>query len=260
MHQSYPTTLIICQPRATFLASLLQCVPHVLPKRHRPAPPPSYQQPESALVDEEDLDSGHDQGDGEASRNKSENENDEPEKRHHLLIPTLHQIATSRDINTVFMPSVSHLRAYLAVFSSKQDKDEQKLRAKEFSKSGTKIPLLVVYGLVGSHKHTSEWSAQGLGLSLSTLVDASDREERGVVLVEELEYGWDAGTELDVDARLEERKQLARKTWEERVPILNGSTRKFGIESEDGGWSGRTVEVGRVVNRWFRFKRAEWDE
>lgn len=202
---------------------------------------------------------GHDQGDG-AGANGNENGNEDPQKRHHLLIPTLHQISTSRDINVVFIPSVSHLRAYLAVFSSKQDKDEQNLRAKQFSKSGTTKPLLVVYGLVGSHKHTSEWSAQGLGLSLSTLVDTSSREGRRVVLIEELEYDWDAGTESEADARLEKRKQLARKTWEERVPILNSSARKFGMESEDGGWSGRTVEVGRVVNRWFGFRRSEWDE
>jgi hypothetical protein len=41
--------------------------------------------------------------------------------------------------------------------------------------------------------------------------------------------------------------------------MLNGSFRRAGPEGEDGGWSGRTVEVGRILARWFKFRKGEWE-
>jgi hypothetical protein len=39
--------------------------------------------------------------------------------------------------------------------------------------------------------------------------------------------------------------------------MLNGSVRRAGLESEEGGWSGRTVEVGRILARWFKFRKGD---
>lgn len=125
---------------------------------------------------------------------------------------------------------------------------------RNWDRPGTKKPLLVVYGFLGLHRDTSEWSAQGIGNSLAGVVEAGWRAGRKVVLVEErissLYYGDDDRVE---------GKEEARKMWEERVPILNGSVRREGLENGGGGWSGRTVEVGRVLARWFKFGREEWD-
>lgn len=153
---------------------------------------------------------------------------------HPLLIPTLRQVAGSRRIKLVFIPTVSHLRAYLAVFP----KDEFGQGGKE-----TEMPLLVVYGLVELHRDTSEWSAQGLGNSVAGLVEAGWRGRWEVVVIEE---------------RKDEEEEERSKVWEQRVPILSGSVRRAGMENEDGGWSGRTVEVGRILGRWFRFGRGDW--
>jgi len=72
-------------------------------------------------------------------------------------------------------------------------------------------------------------------------------------LIEERKF--DSREDIEMDDR-ESGKE--RVVWEERVPMLNGSVRRAGLESEEGGWSGRTVEVGRIVGRWFNFARAEW--
>lgn len=178
-------------------------------------------------------------------------------RRHPLLIPTLQQIVTSRFINLVFLPTLSHLRAYLSIFPNsfpaRENAKEDEPPTRHFDKKGIRVPLLVVYGLVAMHRDTSEWSAQGVASSVAALVEAGMRGRRGVVVFEEREFD-DA---LD-GAEGEERE---RKTgWEERLPMLNGSAKRVGLESEDGGWSGRTVEVGRVLGRWFRFERGEWDE
>jgi hypothetical protein len=230
VHQVYPTTLVICQPRATFLSSLSNAI------KHTPPPPPP-------------------------DPDTSETLSAEAPQRHPLLIPTLHQVATSRHVNLVFISTVTHLRAYLAVSPGPEPKEAPPKR--EWDKSGKKgrtVPLLVAYGVVGLHKDTSEWSAQGLGNSLAGLVEAGVRGGRRVVVVEEkrLEDEEEDGAEEEMTDEVagEERRKVC-KVWEERVPMLNGSVRRAGLESEEGGWSGRTVEVGRILARWFKFRKGD---
>jgi hypothetical protein len=51
----------------------------------------------------------------------------------------------------------------------------------------------------------------------------------------------------------------------ERVPVLSGSARRTtGLDlhqhgGEGSGWAGRTVDVERVLGRWFRFRAGEWE-
>ena len=112
-----------------------------------------------------------------------------------------------------------------------------------------------MYGLLELHRDTSEWSAQGLGNSIAGLVEAGWRTGRKVVILEERGMGDDSS-----DIGLEESRKNRIKIWEEGVPMLNGSVRRAGLESEDGGWSGRTVEVGRILARWFKFEKGDWDD
>ncbi|KUJ16345.1 uncharacterized protein LY89DRAFT_80342 [Mollisia scopiformis] len=223
-HQIYPTTLLICQPRNVFLTSLLSSIPQPIQRQ----PPP----PETHLPDPEDED---------------------PPPRHPLLIPTLHQIATSRSVNVVFIPTVSHLRAYLSVFpppTENASPPEPKL-----DKPGKEVPLLVVYGLVDLHRDTSEWSAQGFGNSVASLVEAGRRGDRKIVVIEEKK---EEDSSYVVEGEEVERKP-GWKVWDERVPMLNGNIRRAGFESEESAWSGRTIEIGRIYARWFRFGRGDWD-
>jgi hypothetical protein len=240
-HQAYPTTLIICQPRATFLSSLLNSIKHT-------SPAPQH------LQEQEQEQRG-------PSSPSHPPKPFQPPERHPLLIPTLHQIAISRFLHLAFIPTVSHLRAYLSVFPPPSDKLPPD---GNFDKPGKNNPLLVVYGILELHRDTSEWSAQGLGNTLAGLVEAGSRTKRRVVILEEMSLRDGGEVEVSEDSREDEErgedtKKRVGNGWEERVPILSGSVRRAGFENEDGGWSGRTVEVGRILGRWFMFRRGDWD-
>lgn len=45
--------------------------------------------------------------------------------------------------------------------------------------------------------------------------------------------------------------------YHKRLPMLNGSSKTDANDLEAGAWSGRTVEVGIVLKRWFRFTSEE---
>ena len=45
----------------------------------------------------------------------------------------------------------------------------------------------------------------------------------------------------------------------EGLPILGVAARRIGQDGEEGGWSGRRVEVRRVLGRWFRFEEGPWE-
>lgn len=111
-----------------------------------------------------------------------------------------------------------------------------------------------------------------MGASVAMVVEAGLRARKGVVVLEERVMEDEEAIHLEqcvVDLQDEEQahweqgpggeevERPKRYTgWGERMPMLNGSVRRAG---EDGGWSGRTVEVGRVLSRWFRFQKGEWD-
>jgi hypothetical protein len=52
------------------------------------------------------------------------------------------------------------------------------------------------------------------------------------------------------------RESGGKGIWHEKLPILSGSVKRTGAEVEYGG---RTVEVGMVLRRWFKFERGEWE-
>lgn len=135
----------------------------------------------------------------------------------------------------------------------------------------------MVYGLVELHRDTSEWSAQGLSRTLSCLVEVSGRDERSVVCLEERGCGVEGGvgmrgigeSEGHIEGEGDDRTEIGSdenmrrvhdnlRGWDQKVPILNGSVRRAGFEGEDSGWSGRTVEVGRIFARWSGFGKVDW--
>jgi hypothetical protein len=223
-HQAFPTTVIICQPRQAFLSSLLRSIDD----------PPAVQLPEPSRTDTPVSRSAH---------------VPEQSEKHPLLIPTLRQVAASRYINLVFIDTVTHLRAYLAAFPPPETENEP--LEQKFDRPRGDEPLLLVYGLLALHRDTSEWSAQGLGNSVAALVEAGWRTKRRILLLEERS---NSGT------RPGDGGDEAQKVWEEQLPMLNGSVRRAGLEAEGGGWSGRTVEVGKILQRWFKIEKGDWDD
>ncbi|KAF7903379.1 uncharacterized protein EAF01_006428 [Botrytis porri] len=253
-HDAYPTTILICKPRAAFISSLLADITSSTP----PLPPSPMDIPSSPP-------------------NPATGIAQSQTPSHSLLIKTLHQISLSRHISVIYIPMISHLRAYLSVLSPETASKIGAPPDQKWDKVGRKREMVVVYGLIDLHRDTSEWSAQGLSRSLAGLVESGGRDKRIVVCLEESERKtersesteMDAGGDEDIGGQINDRSGLESdgdmgrdnrtwKGWDEHVPMLNGSVRRTGLEGEDSGWSGRTIEVGRIFARWFDFGNAEW--
>lgn len=248
----------------------------------------------------------------------------------HLITSPLHQLVTSRQVRTLYMPTATHLRAYLSVaspsplpsLSHAQRGGEtghslnEAVGAAASSGGGT----AVIYGFLNLHRSTSEWSAQGLSHSSSTLVEyAHQLSLENLFLVEPAgksgrgnhvsswhgdedgdsggshypayRHGYgdahgDGNDERDDDngeigatdttashrgadtddlggsAPPKQQRIALEDVLAEEVPLLSGggsTLRKLGLDSDELGWAGRTVQVGRVLKRWFRFQRADWE-
>lgn len=75
--------------------------------------------------------------------------------------------------------------------------------------------------------------------------------------VEEQEAEGEEEVRAEAEAKGIQTRKRRVKVWDEKIPMLNGSVKRAGFESEEGGWSGRTIEVGRVLARWFKFGRID---
>ncbi|KAK1993645.1 hypothetical protein LX36DRAFT_245428 [Colletotrichum falcatum] len=201
--QFYPTTILICYPREDFMANLVSdALEDTLERQHHPTPEGRRPVP--------------------------------------LLSATLYQTAVARHIRILFIPTVTHLRAYLSAFDPSESLTPPPPGHAPPSSSGKRRPpLLLVYGLLDLHRDTSEWSAQGLGNSAASLLEAARRTEFKPVVVEPR----GAGEHADFKAVLQDD-----------LPVLSGGARR-----DEGVWAGRTVKVKHVLGRWFRFQKGQWD-
>ncbi|KAK4237370.1 hypothetical protein C8A03DRAFT_34700 [Achaetomium macrosporum] len=255
---TYPTTLIICSNRSDFQDSLTEDLIHQQ----------QHQQQEEHAQQNLQHPSTEPPPDNVAQQASDPAANPEPQpalqpqqhKPHALLTCPLSQLAVTRHIRTVFIPTVSHLRAFLSVFSLKGDvpavptppgKGRRKGKGKGKGKGDGRLPLLVVYNFLSLHRDTSEWSVQGLGSSAAVLVEAGRRAGLGVVVVEGAVVGSGQGAG--------EGDRGMEGLLGERVPVLSGVGRRTRSDLEGSGWAGKTVHVGRVLGRWFRFRRGQWN-
>ncbi|KAI6090131.1 hypothetical protein F4821DRAFT_229674 [Hypoxylon rubiginosum] len=217
-HDTYPTTLIICSTRADFISSLVDDARSETALKNAPAE------------------------DAAEAPDVQDDKQDQEARRRRFLSSPLYQVATSRHIRVVYIPTVTHLRAYLSVFSP----EESPIPAPpaNFETSRDECPRMILFGFLDMHRDTSEWSAQGLSNSLSTLVELAYR------------LSWEANI---IEPRNRDSSHTFEDVLKEHVPFLSGGGRRPGLNSDEGGWLGRTVEVGRVMKRWFRFERGQWD-
>ncbi|KAH6673935.1 hypothetical protein F5X68DRAFT_214512 [Plectosphaerella plurivora] len=156
-----------------------------------------------------------------------------------LLSSPLYQQAVARHIRILFVPTVTHLRSFLAVFDPQHSKVAPPPGASSIS-TGQRPPLLLVYGFLDLHRDSSEWSAQGISNTSAALVDGARRVGFRAAVVEPREStSYDSFEALLANA----------------APVLSGS----GGRRDDGGWTGRQIEVRRILGRWFRFQTGQWD-
>jgi len=82
-------------------------------------------------------------------------------------------------------------------------------------------------------------------------------EELISVVVEERASDYSESEEFLAKVRAVRKSTRIRQAWQQQVPILSGSERRDGLGGE-GGYSGRTVEVARILGRWFQFDEGSW--
>lgn len=139
-----------------------------------------------------------------------------------------------------------------------------------------------MYGLVRLHEDTSQWSTQGFGNTLSTLVDAGLETGRDLigrsplsllstfpskewyfevelifVVVEERASDYFESEEFLANDRATRKSSRIRQAWHQQVPMLSGSEKRDSLGG-DGGYSGRTIDVARILGRWFQFDEGVW--
>ncbi|KAL2164965.1 hypothetical protein VTH06DRAFT_261 [Thermothelomyces fergusii] len=268
----YPTTLIICGSRGEFVSALAHDIFSQERERQQQA------HGEVAQTTTADGSNSDPAPTGEPPRAVSQPAAEPRQgKAHELLTPQLAQVSAARHIRTVFAPTVSHLRAFLSVFTVDSSLAPGKAPveppppAPAAPSPVVRRALLVVYNLLGLHRDTSEWSVQGLGTSCAALVEAGVREGLAVVVAEgpgegsgggageaERGDGDDEAGHGDLEPRQRTLSGLDR-VLQESVPVLGGRGVRIGGERERrGGWAGKTVDVARVLGRWFEFRKGEW--
>ncbi|KAL7932937.1 hypothetical protein V8C35DRAFT_305866 [Trichoderma chlorosporum] len=223
-HHRHPTTILIGWPKQTFIEGLVEDVTLQLSLQQNTSTTETTAASENSEEDRKEMD---------PSSNSSSN-------IHPLQRKTLLQTAVSRHIRLLFVPSSTHLRAYLGTFSVSESKiPPPTLSDLDDSdpRSTTETPLLLVYGFLELHRDGTEWSAQGIGTSAAYLVEAAARNSLRAAVAE---------------PRGANGQQLLDEFLDEKMPVLSGTTIK-----DDGTWSGRTVPIRAVLSRWFEFERQD---
>ena len=187
-----------------------------------------------------------------------------------FLASPLYQLAVARHIRTVFIPTVSHLRAFLSVFdtnttssaTNNNNNNNNKVPAPPSTYDSAPVQLgsdqpqkqrqIIVYGLLSLHRDSSEWNVQGLNNTLSVLLEAGRRVRLGVGVVEPVEY----------DDQQSDLRRSMDDLLGDKMPVVSGSALRGAAGAGDllleRSVAGKTVDVRRVLGRWFRFGIGEW--
>jgi hypothetical protein len=167
-----------------------------------------------------------------------------------LLIPTLHNLATTRHVKLAFCASVQALLAYLTAYDRPGYVQFEESEGRE---------RLVIVNPLALHKPTSSFSVQGLSRMFAAAVETAQRTGAALHLVE-----CEGGRQIqhvhaEADALMlegDDGESFAaepQNPWDQDVSILNVSARRFGSSVGERAWAGRVVKAKRIAARWFRF-------
>lgn len=161
-----------------------------------------------------------------------------------LYTPTLRLLSTARTLKLAFCQDITHLRAYLATYSSsilqRNHDSDTALRQPHVR------PILAILSPIQLHRDTSAFSAQGLNRTFSVAVGAAHQTGSRLIMAE-ISY---PGTSTDDGEQYEPPQSNATsQPSDEEVSILNVTTKRLGELS-----SGRTVKLKAIASRWCTFE------
>jgi hypothetical protein len=183
-------------------------------------------------------------------QSRGEPETDELEG---LLVPSLHNLFTTRHVRLAFCPSVQALLAYLTAYGQPAAGSMDEITGKE---------RVLLVNPLALHAPTPSFSAQGLSRCFATAADMALKTGVQLQVVEcEGSYG-PCVAPAEEDVEMETAHETRHRTtigdaWEQEVSILNVSARRFGSGSNERAWAGRTVKAKRIAARWFHFDELE---
>ncbi|KAH9882151.1 hypothetical protein J1614_001323 [Plenodomus biglobosus] len=178
-----------------------------------------------------------------------------------LIAPTLFNLSTTQHIRLAFCPSVQTLLAYLTAYGGRHKTERVVVGGSEGRER------LVLVNPLALHAPTTSFSAQGLSRTFAAATEAA--LDAGTILnMVECQGKRRRGREHededeDEDADMvegDEQGSIAvgeEDPWDQELSILNVSARRFGSNSSDRAWAGRTVTARRVAGRWFHFHTVD---
>ncbi|KAF2744217.1 hypothetical protein M011DRAFT_408938 [Sporormia fimetaria CBS 119925] len=177
--------------------------------------------------------------------------------------PTLRNLLAAQHVHLAFCDSVPALRAYLSAYRGVVSAPSVQQRI-----GGHTLMLINPLSL---HAESTSFSAQGLSRTFAGAVETALRLDAKLLMVETTE-----GHNRPVDVRGDDPDAVTRPgdnggaaletsheslgPWDQEVPMLNDSVRRFVSRSGQWPWAGRTVQASRVAGRWFRFCRLAEEE
>lgn len=177
-----------------------------------------------------------------------------------LIAPTLFNLSTTQHIRLAFCPSVQTLLAYLTAYGGRR-KTERVVGGSEGRER------LVLVNPLALHASTTSFSAQGLSRTFAAATEAALDAGAVLNMVEcqgkRRRSAEHEDKDEDEDADMVEGDEQGSVTageedpWDQELSILNVSARRFGSNSSDRAWAGRTVTARRVAGRWFHFHTVD---
>ncbi|KAH3906907.1 hypothetical protein HBH56_199100 [Parastagonospora nodorum] len=173
-----------------------------------------------------------------------------------VISPSLHNLLTARHIKLAFCASVQALLAYLTIHGQ--------TGSAHGGQHGSR-PRMVLVNPLALHASTLSFSAQGLSRSFAAATETALQLGAVLQVVECPGEGTTAEPPADgedFEMQIEDREShddtnTEQDPWEQEVSILNVSARRFGSNSGESGWAGRTVKAKRIAARWFQFQKLD---
>lgn len=187
------------------------------------------------------------------------------------LVTSLYLLHATKNVKLAFCNSVTVLHAYLASLLAYRDPCVE--CSMEEPRSDTVRPIFALINPISLHKDTPLFSAQSLGRTFASAVEAALGADEKLIIVECLDdepfaqplrsddYEHGLTTRRDEDTEMGNTADAASSAvdsggmadpWEQPIPILD-SARASGFGAERA-WVGQTTTAGTVAGRWCRFE------
>ncbi|CAK7562365.1 MAG: hypothetical protein SEPTF4163_000207 [Sporothrix epigloea] len=166
-----------------------------------------------------------------------------------LHTASLLEVAVARHIRVVFIPTVAHLRGFLAAFdlAASRVPAPPEVPVRDSTSENYSVNrgdrVLAVYDFVRLHRGTSEWSGQGLGATVAVLVEAGWRTGLDVLVVESGE---------PVEGETVKRNTEQETVLNDKAPVLSSAARK---QLQRAGYPLRSGRVREFLERWLTLRQ-----